>query len=368
MVLACAQAACGSTPVPEATVASTVVRPPEGSGRPVSIAFAGDASFEGLGPAIEADPTGVITEIAPVLRDADLTVVNLEASLGEVGEPVPKGFNFQVPAAVTETLADAGVDVVSMANNHGLDFGVEGLEESLRIEESSGFPVIGVGRDDAEAYAPFTTEINGQRIGVIAANDVIDAELRSTWVATPDRPGVASAEEPEQDRLAREVEELRSSVDTLVVFLHYGLEKEVCPNDRQRELVDLLVGAGADIVVGTHAHRLQGLGFLGTRFVAYGLGNFIFAAPSEAGRASGVLVVTATGRRIDGYEWKPARISDGVPVPLSGSAADEAAALMDERRECAGLSTEPVLADDSGDTPSPDATPPDTDQQERGAP
>ncbi len=345
-LLAALVSACGAE-APQS--APTTVRPPEGSGQPVRIAFGGDASFEGLGSAIEADPTGVITGIAPLLRDADVTVVNLEAALGEAGSPVPKGFNFRVPAAVTETLADAGVDVVSMANNHGLDYGQEGLEESLRIEEVTGFPVIGVGRNDAEAYEPFTTEVAGQRIGVLAASDVIDSELRSSWIATPDQPGLASAEEPEQERLAREVAALREQVDTLVVYLHYGLEKEVCPNDRQRELVDLVLAAGADIVVGTHAHRLQGLGYLGDRFVAYGLGNFIFAAPSEAGRASGVLVVTATGRRIDGYEWLPARIGDGVPEPLTGDAADEAAALMDERRECAGLST--------AATPTPDTTP-----------
>jgi poly-gamma-glutamate synthesis protein (capsule biosynthesis protein) len=341
IVVSCGDPSVGQPNSTQLTVPGQTAAPNPPSREPVRIAFAGDASFEGLGSAVEADPTGVLTAIAPVLRNADLTVVNLEAALGTAGSPVPKGFNFRVPAEVTITLSDAGVDVVSMANNHGLDYGQVGLSESLAIEEESGFPVIGAGRDAEEAYEPFVTEINGQRIGIIAASDVIDTELRSTWVATDSMPGIASAEEPEQERLAAEVAELRPNIDTLVVFLHYGVEKETCPNSRQRELVDLLVDAGADIVVGAHAHRLQGLGYLGQKFVAYGLGNFIFGAPSEAGRASGVLIVTATGRQIDDYEWIPARIDNGVPVPLTGDAAEAALNQMDERRECAGLTTSP---------------------------
>ena len=308
----------------------------------MTIAFAGDASFEGLSDLVETEPEAVLSDVGPLLRGADLAVVNLEAVLGEAGDPVPKAFNFRVPAAALDSLRAAGVDVVSMANNHGVDYGPDGLEESLRIEQASGFPLIGVGRDLDEAYAPFTTEIRGQRIGVLAASDVIDAELRSSWIATDDQPGIASAEEPEQGLLEERVRRLRGEVDTLIVYLHYGVERETCPNDRQRELVEALVGAGADIVVGTHAHRLQGHGYLGDRYVAYGLGNFVFSAGSSGGRASGVLTVTATGRRIDGADWVPAVIVDGRPEPLSGDAADAALAEQDELRECADLSAGPT--------------------------
>jgi poly-gamma-glutamate capsule biosynthesis protein CapA/YwtB (metallophosphatase superfamily) len=340
--------ACGAGAAAPPPAPTPPPRGPEGSGEAVTIAFAGDASFEGLGQLVEDDPGSVLADVGPLLRGADLAVVNLEAVLGEAGSPVPKAFNFRVPAGALESLAVAGVDVVSMANNHGLDYGGEGLEESLRIERATGFPVIGVGQDLDEAYAPFTTEVRGQRIGVLAASDVIDAELRSSWIATDGQPGLASAEEPEQDVLEDRVRRLRAEVDTLVVYLHYGVERETCPNERQRELVDALVEAGADIVVGTHAHRLQGHGYLGDRYVAYGLGNFVFSAGSEGGRASGVLTVTATGRRIDGAEWAPTRIVDGRPEPLTGASADRALAEQDELRECADLSATPG---DTGERP-----------------
>jgi poly-gamma-glutamate synthesis protein (capsule biosynthesis protein) len=101
--------------------------------------------------------------------------------------------------------------------------------------------------------------------------------------------------------------------------------------------VDLLTGAGADIVVGSHPHRLQGVGYRGRQLVAYSLGNFAFQANSADGAATGVLTVTATGRRIDGYAWTPAVIRNSIPHPLTGAPAAAAQAVMAKRQACAGL-------------------------------
>jgi poly-gamma-glutamate synthesis protein (capsule biosynthesis protein) len=229
-----------------------------------------------------------------------------------------------------------------MANDHGMDFGAEGLQHSLRMQAERGVPVLGIVADEARAYAPHITEVKGQRIGVIAANDIFDDPLRAAWTAGPGKAGIASAEEAHQERLLAEVRATRDRVDTLVVFLHYGTEKQTCPNPRQQDLARALTAAGADIVVGGHAHRVQGAGYLGGQLVAYGLGNFIFQANSPEGASSGVLVVTATGRRIDGYQWKPAVIRNSLPVPLSGAAEAAALATMDQRRDCAGLTATPT--------------------------
>ncbi len=339
----------GADPTTAETTPSTEApRGPLGNGEAVTLAFAGDASFENLEQAVVVDPEGLLSAIAPVLGAADVSVVNLETALGSGGERASKQFAFQVPEQALDALRAAGADVVTMANNHGMDYGTGGLADTLRIKAESGFPIIGIGADDAEAYAPFITEVRGQRIGVIAANDIFDSNLVTAWTAGPGHPGIASAEESHQDRLAEEVRATREKVDTLAVYLHYGTEKDTCPHARQKELVDLLVDAGADIVVGSHAHRLQGMGFLGDQFVAYGLSNFIFKAPSEPGRRSGVVTVTATGRRIDGYEWAPATLQGNVPVPLSGAAAEAASASMAELQSCAGLTptaTGPGIAD-----------------------
>jgi len=283
-----------------------------------------------------------LSAIAPVLSGADLAMVNLETAVGTGGAPVAKSFTFQTPEASLEALASAGVDVVTMANNHGMDYGLDGLTDTLRIKSEGTLPIIGIGAEENEAYAPFITEVSGQRIGIIAANDVFDSNLVTSWTAGPGKPGIASAEEAHQERLAEQVGTTRDQVDTLAVFLHYGVEKETCPNARQEELVELLIDAGADIVVGSHAHRLQGMGYLGDQLVAFGLSNFIFKAPSAPGMQSGVLTVTATGRRIDGYEWTPAQIQNLLPVPLSGAAATAAQTSMQQLQQCAGLSPTPT--------------------------
>lgn len=327
----------------DTTTSTTEPRGPLGNGEPVTLAFAGDASFEGLVGAVQSDPDGLLSAIAPTLGAADVSVVNLETALGIAGgAPEPKTFTFRVPAESLVALHAAGVDAVTMANNHGMDYGEEGLAESLRIEADTGFPIIGIGSDEDAAYAPWITEVRGQRIGIIAANDIFDSNLVARWTAGADQAGIASAEEAHQARLVAEIEATRPLVDTLAVYLHYGTEKQTCPNARQQELAELLTGAGADIVVGSHAHRLQGMGYLGDQFVAYGLSNFVFKAPSAEGRRSGVLTVTATGRRIDDYRWDPATLSNNVPVPLSGAAADAERAAMDALRSCTGLSATPT--------------------------
>ena len=321
----------------DTTTSTEAPRGPLGNGEAVTIAFAGDASFENLEQAVVANPQGLLSAIAPVLGAADVSIVNLETALGSGGERASKQFAFQVPEQALDALRAAGTDAVTMANNHGMDYGSGGLADTLRIKAETGFPIIGIGADDTEAYAPFITEVRGQRIGVIAANDIFDSNLVTAWTAGQGHPGIASAEESHQDQLAAKVRETREQVDTLAVYLHYGTEKDTCPHGRQKELVELLIDAGADIVVGSHAHRLQGMGYKGDQFVAYGLSNFIFKAPSEPGRRSGVVTVTATGRRIDGYQWTPATIQNLVPVPLSGAAADAASAAMGELQACAGL-------------------------------
>ncbi len=333
---------------------TTEPRSPLGSGQTVTIAFAGDASFEGLTDRLLTNPTGLLSAVSPLLSAADVTMVNLEAALGIAGSPEAKAFNFRVPAEALVALDSAGVDVVTMANNHGMDYGPEGLQESLRIRVDTGFPILGIGQDDDEAYEPWIIEVKGQRIGFIAANDIFDAHLVTRWSAAPGHPGVASTEEPFQEQFAERVRATRPDVDTLVVYLHFGTETQTCPNARQTELVDLLTDAGADIVVGSHTHRLQGMGYRGDRFVAYGLSNFVFNAPSAPGRRSGVLTVSATGRRVDGYEWDPVSIQNRLPVPLTGAAADAERQAMDDLQACTGLSSTPDRAPDPATGRAPD--------------
>jgi poly-gamma-glutamate synthesis protein (capsule biosynthesis protein) len=130
----------------------------------------------------------------------------------------------------------------------------------------------------------------------------------------------------------------RPNADTIVVYLHWGAEGDTCPTPRQQGLALALVDAGADIIVGSHAHRVQTAGRMGAALVAYGLGNFVFYNESGQSGVTGVLTVTATGRDIDTYLWKPARIRGGVPTLVGDPTAAQDRAAFDARRaSCTSL-------------------------------
>jgi poly-gamma-glutamate synthesis protein (capsule biosynthesis protein) len=304
--------------------------------RPVVLAFGGDVHFEGvLRAKLAAHPKGVLEPIEPVLDDADLAIVNLETAVTNGGAPAVKQFVFSAPPSAFAALRSGGVDVASMANNHGMDFGESGLRDSLAAAKRYRFPVIGIGLDGEQAYRPFRRTINGQRVAVIGATQVLDDELIAAWTAGPHKPGLASAKDV--PRLLHEVRAARRTADTVVVFLHWGVELDKCPTGDQRKLAIQLVSAGADVVVGGHAHRLQGAGRLDGALIAYGLGNFAWYSTSELSTQTGVLFVTVTGRKVNGYRWAPARIVDGVPRPLAGAERRSELASWRSLRGCTGL-------------------------------
>jgi poly-gamma-glutamate capsule biosynthesis protein CapA/YwtB (metallophosphatase superfamily) len=306
------------------------------AGRPVVLAFAGDVHFEGpIGTELSSAPNLLLASISPVLRSADLAVVNLETAITTQGTPTAKTFVFRAPPSAFAALSAGGVDVASMANNHGLDYGEAGLRDSLAAARHYRFPVVGIGLNAEQAYRPFRRTIKGQRMALIGATQVLDDELISAWTAGPGKPGLASAKDV--PRLVQAVRKARATSDTVIVFLHWGIELQQCPSPDQRTLAKRLVAAGADVVVGGHAHRVQGAGRMGKALVGYGLGNFVWYGTSELSTETGVLLVTVDGRKVLGYRWEPARIVDGTPRPLAGSERRAQIASWQSLRGCTGL-------------------------------
>ncbi len=310
----------------------------EGDGQPVTLAFGGDVHFPAgtnLGDRLAADPATALGETIPgLLAGADLTMVNLESALtdGTCPQPQPKQYVFDAPATAITALQHAGVSLITEANNHGEDCGAPGLQMAIQAREQSGYPVLGIGQNVTQAFTPYRATIHGERIVIIAATQVIDSDLQRAWTATTIQPGLASAYDI--NSLVAAVEAARKTADTVIVYLHWGTELQSCPNPLQEPLAQLLVKAGADIIVGTHAHVLLGGGYLGSAYVDYGLGNFAFYDNSPPENASGSLVITATGRHIDSVTWRPAVIVDDLPQPLTGAAASAALAAWNQARSC----------------------------------
>lgn len=313
------------------------VTAPEQPPEPVTFVFGGDVHFEGrVLDSLEGASGSVLAGMQGAFALEDVVVVNLETAITRSEGAASKQFTFRAPPEVLGDLLAAGVDVASLANNHGMDFGTQGLEDSLQAAEAAGLPLLGAGRTAAEAFAPWTSTIGGHRVAVLAATQVLDSSLEQAWTAGPATPGLASAKDPRL--LLAAVRRAAEEADTVAVVLHWGVEKETCPTAAQQELAAALVEAGAHIVVGGHAHRLQGAGRLGGAIVGYGLGNLVFDTPDTSdGARSGMLRVRSDGRGQLDYQWVPATLVGGLPQRLEGPAADAAVADWNTRRACAGL-------------------------------
>jgi capsule synthesis protein PGA_cap len=314
-----------------------------GDGQPVTLAFGGDVHFEGvLGQRLASDPaTALDGSVATLLSGSDLSMTNFESALtdGSCPDPQPKTYVFHAPPTAITAFRSAGITLVTEANNHGEDCGLPGLEQSLAIARTDHYPIIGIGQNASQAFAPYRTTIHGQRIAIIAATQVIDTDLTTAWTATSSQAGLASAYQ--EAELIAAVEAARKTADTVVVYLHWGTETDDCPNSIQEPLAEALVKAGADIVLGTHAHVQLGAGYIGSAFVDYGLGNLAFYDTTPPETYSGSLVVTVTGRHVNSFTWRPALIESGLPIPQSGPEAAAAITRWTGLRGCTNLSAEP---------------------------
>lgn len=325
---------------------STTTPPTTGAppGRPVTIAFAGDVHFESfLAPRLD-HPETAMGPLSSVLGAADLSIVNLETAVTTRGSPQPKQYWFRAPPVAFSALKDAGIDVATMGNNHVLDYGPVSVPDALAAAKAAQMPVIGFGADAEQAFRPWVATVHGQRIAFLAATAVIDpSSLVPTWAATATRPGVATALDGDNAAIVAAVKAVRPSVDTVVVDLHYGSDLTPCPTDIQRKLADDLVRAGADIVVGQHAHILLGGGYHGAAYVDYGLGNFEFYVSNGGETArTGVLELTVRGRQVTRPTWIPGQIVNGLPTRLTGGAAAAAISQWRALRACTGLSERPT--------------------------
>jgi poly-gamma-glutamate capsule biosynthesis protein CapA/YwtB (metallophosphatase superfamily) len=299
--------------------------------------------FEGaVGTNLATDPsTALGTTIPQLFAGTQANMVNLETVVTDniCPEPQSKPYVFDAPASAVTALKSAKISLVTEANDHGLDCGPQGLSQNLTIASQNSYPIIGIGNTAAQAFAPFRVTIAGQRIAIISATQLIADNLVGTWTATATQPGVASAIDPTE--LVREVQQVRRTADTVIVYVHWGTETQACPNPQQEPLAQQLVKAGADVVIGADAHVQLGGGYLGSAYVDYGLGNFAFYDNTAPETDSGALIVTAQGRHVTQVVWRPATIVAGLPQPLTGAPAAAAVQSWNAARACTNLTAGP---------------------------
>lgn len=273
------------------------------------------------------DPAAPLAAVSAELAAADLTIGNLECAIGLGGTPAPKAYRFLAPPAATATLTSAGFDLVSLANNHILDWGDAALAETAASLDAAGIAHVGAGANAAAARAPAVIERNGLRLAFLGYVDVPVERggfVTESWTAGADTSGVAWAD---PELIAADVRAIRPQVDHVIILLHSGYEGQDTPNEVQRAAATAALGAGATLVLGAHPHVLQGTEARDGRLIAWSLGNFVFdgfaGTPSVD---SAILHITLDKQGVSAFRWSPVRLIDGYPQPLD-PAGDGAAIL-----------------------------------------
>ena len=236
--------------------------------------FTGDVMLENvMGRYDEQGINGIISDyLEEEMVSADMTMINNEFPFSTRGEKAPdKQFTFRVNPRYVSALQDMGVDVASLANNHALDFGQEALSDTFTTLDEAGIPYVGAGETKERAEDAIFVEAGGRTVGVLSASRVIPVH---TWNIISRQPGLFCTYD--STRLIERIKEIKAECDFVVVFVHWGIEREAIPEEYQRVLAHQYIDAGADLVVGNHAHVPQGIEYYKGVPIVYCLGNYIF--------------------------------------------------------------------------------------------
>ena len=270
-----------------------------------SIAIAGDwAPIRVLEPVVRETPEAVYGDMLPVLRGADLGIVNCECALTAADRPVWKsGAVFKGLPAHAAGLTAVPFEVACLANNHVFDYGLRGFRETLDVLRRNGIRTVGAGLTLKEALSPLTVAIKGTRVTILNFGEGEDL------TASRGGPGVCGWE---IDEIAGRVRRAKKRGDFVVVVAHAGLEYTPFPPPYVVEAYRALSEAGADCVVGHHPHVAQGLELRSGRLIVYSLGNFVFWQPGDIFyRRTGFFPILHVKKgRLSSYELHPYRIME----------------------------------------------------------
>ncbi len=205
------------------------------------------------------------------LEKADLTIANLETPVTTRGSAQTKEYVYRSSPLALPELKKAGIDLVNLANNHSMDYGEEGLLDTLEHLDDQGILRVGGGRDADEAYRHVIVERHGMKIAFLGFTRVLPS---TSWIATAKKAGLATAHTSKATMEA--VAKARQEADLVVVIAHWGEERKSHPVKIQTDLAHEFIDAGADLVVASHPHVPQGFEQYKGKWVAYSLGNFVF--------------------------------------------------------------------------------------------
>lgn len=270
-------------------------------------------------------------KVRPLTTSADVCVVNLECPFTSRGEKLTKNFNFRARPELSAALSAGGVDVVSLANNHLMDYGREGLFDTISTLDGAGIRHFGAGRSLEDARTPTIIEVKGVKIAFLGYFFLGDRNIEPKEViATSEQPGVAGhfSDTAELMKMMQaDVRAAKTKADHVIPFFHWGREGKGQPEPYQIELAHAAIDAGASAVLGSHPHVLQGIEVYRGATIAYSLGNFVFGGnwdPKD--KRTALLELKLTRTKVTKTTVIPA-MSDAYPtVPVQPYLAEGAQA------------------------------------------
>lgn len=319
----------------------------------ITLLFSGDVTLgESFAESVGNDYKWAFAEMDEY-RQADLAMVNLETPLTTATDPLPgKQFSFKSdPELATKILTDGGVDIVTLANNHAMDYQEAGLTETLNTLSQAGIEHVGAGQTVQDARRPQVIDVKGQRIAYLG---YYTADFQIAGITTP---GTNYAEEA---RIAEDIRALRSQVDWIVVNYHWGEELATHPADWQQQLAYFTIDQGADLVVGHHPHVLQGAEIYKGRPIAYSLGNFIFGGNSRSDYDTAVLKVSVNDRQmkaeflpVEVRGYQPKVVADAPGQAILQQIADRSSGFQSPMQSPVVLDARPTSSNTAAATSQP---------------
>jgi poly-gamma-glutamate synthesis protein (capsule biosynthesis protein) len=290
----------------------------------ITIAAVGDLMLGGRTEPFlkEFGPAYPFTEVMPTLGKADVVVGNLESPISLRGKAVEnKKFTLRAGPIAAHALRQAGIRVVTLANNHSMDFGPLALQDTLTALDEDGILFTGAGMNIDDARSPALLKIKDKTLAFLSYSLTFPLE----FFASENRPGTAPGY---SDFVKTDIEKIRPLADLVIVSFHWGAELMTAAKDYQVELGRQAIDWGADLVLGHHPHVLQELEIYKGRLIAYSLGNFVFGSESNRTNTSMILLLTFQDNKLVRAEAVPLDVNNYRvkyrPHVLSGPAAFEA--------------------------------------------
>jgi poly-gamma-glutamate synthesis protein (capsule biosynthesis protein) len=252
-------------------------------------------------------------KVVDYLKEADIVFGNLEGVISDKGIKAGSIYSFRVDPKVIEGLSFASFNVLSLANNHALDYTRAALEDCLVKLSNAEIDYVGAGFNEKEAYSPLIKEVNGST-GFSAVKVAFLAYTNlgpETWKAAGENSGIAWISENNFETIKEDVKLAKEKADILIVSLHAGEEYQKKPTQFQIEFSKMAIEAGADLIVGHHPHIIQKNEKYKNGYIFYSLGNFIFDQSfSEETMRGQILEVLIKDKKIKEVVTKDIKINN----------------------------------------------------------